>query len=130
MWWDQIKGCSQLFSGALLTEISGSCLATDLWGEGGETTSRQRVSLSQTTTTLMSKNPDNRRQYEHRGLAGFVFFKPHQNSLTSLLSFSSPCRSLFFPLFFSAFLVVYAWQVVADVARNDADGTHNHTEWK
>lgn len=28
------------------------------------------------------------------------------------------------------FLVAYAWQVVADVTRNDADGTHSHTEWK
>lgn len=27
-------------------------------------------------------------------------------------------------------LVAYAWRVVADVARNDADGTHSHTEWK
>lgn len=27
-------------------------------------------------------------------------------------------------------LVAYAWRVVADVAHNDADGTHSPTEWK
>lgn len=47
--------------------------------------------------------------------------------------FPACCRLPYFssPSFFRfpSFWVAYAWRVVADVARNDADGTHNHTEW-
>lgn len=79
----------------------------------------------------MGKTPDNRRQYAHGALAGFVFTEPHQNSVTAACSLSpaplSPLPSLAPP---HPFLVAYAWQVVADVTRNDADGTHSHTEWK
>lgn len=59
-----------------------------------------------------------------------LFSSSHIKTHSPACCLSPLLVALFSSLFFSAFLVVYAWQVVADVARNDADGTHNHTEWK